>query len=541
MNLLKIFCLASTLLLASPAAAITDIEYLLDLSGSMNQLSDNEKQIDIARRALTVAIQTIPKESYLALRVYGHRIEKDQKEESCKDTELITSLGPLNKGEISNKIHALVPRGYTPIAYSLEQAKNDFSTERKTDKVVILLSDGEETCGGDPVATLEKLKDAGFQAIVHTVGFNVDAKTREQLEAIAQAGGGHYYDAQGAAALTEALKQVTKESLDLEEEKKSHIQQIKGGTSYETAIPLELDIEYRLNHHQKIGFLDYFFIDLKPGKEYTLELKTLEKGINLRGPTPQETDRPYASVQFQDGNRAKIKNLNILGDPHSMSSFSYHVTDATRTYILVGSTYDDMHKDHVTFKVSSITQGDLDSDSDAGDTLTNAMPMEAKRYEKNYIGGGDLMDVFSFGGIKGETYFVGIIPHEDSGSYFRIAIFDSYKQKIMSQNSGINEGLKTKTFTIPEHGTYYLQIDLGTKVSKPASYILELTNIENLTKEKKLKETPKPKKKKTTKRDVTPEPTPKKEPSKPFQIEGPGPLSRPSATPPPKTEQEKSP
>ena len=44
------------------------------------------------------------------------------------------------------------PRGQTPLTYSLEQAAQDFGATSDEERVIILVSDGEETCGGDPAA-----------------------------------------------------------------------------------------------------------------------------------------------------------------------------------------------------------------------------------------------------------------------------------------------------------------------------------------------------------------------------------------------------
>ncbi len=536
----KIIFLSVALLISNAAYAKSDIEFLLDLSGSMRKKSGAETQIDIARKALMNAIKDVPADSLIALRTYGHRVEQQNKAESCKDTELIIPLGPVNKETIEAKINALTPKGYTPIAYSLEQSKNDFKTEREADKVIILLSDGEETCGGDPVAVLKKLKEAGFEVVVHTVGFNVDAKTRQQLEAIAAAGNGHYYDAQGAAALTEALKEATKESLVIEKEKKTYGEAIRGGDSYETAVPIAFDVEHKLDHHQKISYFDYFYVDLKPGKELTITMQTLEKGINLRGEKPRETGNPYAGFQFHGGNRNNLKTVNLIGSAHNVKSFSYTPPQEGRYYLLIGSTYDDMNKDHVTFKLTLTSRGDLNTEEDAGGSLTQAKAIEAKRYTKNYIGGSDLKDVYSFDAKKGDDYFVGLIPNGDSGSYFRIAIFDSYKQKIMSQTSGIGEGLRSKQFKIPDDGTYYLQIELGTNVSRPIAYTLELKNLSAKPEPAEAAATDKPAESTTPaapKPAAKPTPKPKAatEPPKKDPLDDSGPLTRPSRTELPKT------
>ncbi len=108
---------------ASVAFADGDIEFILDISGSMQQKLNGESQIDSARAATLNALNEIKINQLVALRVYGHRVDQSKKEESCKDTELLIPFKQLDKQEFSAKIQDLTPRGYTPIAYSLEQSR----------------------------------------------------------------------------------------------------------------------------------------------------------------------------------------------------------------------------------------------------------------------------------------------------------------------------------------------------------------------------------------------------------------------------------
>lgn len=480
-SLIKVFLIVVTLFVFVPASAQskTDIEFILDVSGSMRKVSDGEAQIDSARKALTNAIADIPDGTQVALRVYGHRVEQTNKAESCKDSELVQPFSPINRDQIKTKIATFNPKGYTPISYSLEKAKEDFGVEREADKVIILLSDGEETCGGDPVAVLKKLQEEGFKVVVHTVGFNVDAATRKQLEDISNATSGTYYDAKGSKGLNDALKEATKASLVIEKEKTTYGNEIRGGNSYETAVSIEFDKEYKLDHHQKKNDYDYFSINLSLGQELNIKLQTLEKGVSLYGGNVQENQNPYAAIELHGQERNKIKGINIIGDEHSVKTLIFSPPKEGKYYLLVGSTYADMNKDHVTFTLTSTTRGDLGLDKDSGDTLKSALAMETKRYSENYIGGGDKRDIFSFSAKKGENYFVGIIPNEEMGTYFKIAVFDDYKQKLTSKMSGSNQGIKTDTFQIPNDGTYYVEIELGVLTGKSISYTLELKKVES--------------------------------------------------------------
>ena len=68
----------------------------------------------------------------------------------------------------------------------------------------MLVSDGKETCQGDPALAARALAAKGIT--VHTVGFVVDTAARGQLQAIAQATGGTYFDAPVGPELPDTLK-----------------------------------------------------------------------------------------------------------------------------------------------------------------------------------------------------------------------------------------------------------------------------------------------------------------------------------------------
>ncbi len=475
-------CLFLAWCAAIPAHAETDILFVLDSSGSMNQVTAGKKQIDAAREALGLALNDIPADAKVGVRVYAHRVEQAKKEESCKDTELLIPFGTGNAMAIKTKLDALTPKGYTPIAYSLEQAAKDFSIEREAQRSIILLSDGEETCGGDPAKTIADIKASGIALTVHVIGFNVDAKTRAQLEGVATAGGGIYYDAKDSVSLTRAFQEATKKASFIDKEKSVYGKEIRGGDSFETAVALpEFGTELRLDHHQKGEFYDYFKFSVKEGQEVGVTLKTLEKGLQLNSKNQAvENGNPYACASLVDAKRKKIKDISIYGETFGTKAFSYFSPEKQDLFILIGCESKDhmMHKDHVSFAVTLTSRGDLETEIDAGVDIDSASPIEARRYKSNYLGGADEYDTYSFSGKKGEKYFVGIIPGPDFGTYFNVRVLDEYKQEIAFQSGKSGQGVKLETFEIPDDGTYYVQISLPSKEYPVISYVFDLKKVE---------------------------------------------------------------
>ena len=101
-------------------------------------------------------------------------------------------------------VAAMQPKGMTPITEALRQAAGQLS---KPDRpaTIILVSDGIETCKGDPCALAKELAAKGSKLVIHTVGFGVNDAAARQLQCIAQAGGGNYYSANDRVSLSKAL------------------------------------------------------------------------------------------------------------------------------------------------------------------------------------------------------------------------------------------------------------------------------------------------------------------------------------------------
>jgi hypothetical protein len=177
---------------------------VLDSSGSMNaKLPNGETRIQVARRAVTGVAALIPAKAQLSLRLYGAQSPARQK--NCEDTNLAVpfAAAEANGAAITSAVAGSKAQGYTPIAFSLQQAAGDFPADAK-ERVIVLVSDGKETCKGDPVVAAKAL--AAKSITVHTVGFVVDTAARGQLQAIARATGGSYFDAPVGPELPETLK-----------------------------------------------------------------------------------------------------------------------------------------------------------------------------------------------------------------------------------------------------------------------------------------------------------------------------------------------
>ncbi len=201
---------------AAGQPAYAAVEVVLDASGSMLQKLDGKRRIDIARDTLRQLVDSMQGgNAQFALRVFGHR-----KADAC-DTELLLPPSALQAATVKQTIGKLEAKNLarTPIADSLAQVKTDLASV-KGKALVILLTDGEETCDGDPAAAITALRKSGLDVRVNIVGFAIDEHAlKQQFVAWAAAGGGAYFDAQNGKALAEALQQSLRQPFTVLDEK----------------------------------------------------------------------------------------------------------------------------------------------------------------------------------------------------------------------------------------------------------------------------------------------------------------------------------
>ncbi|WP_319529760.1 VWA domain-containing protein [uncultured Cohaesibacter sp.] len=192
---------------ASSAQALQkNVLFVLDSSNSMWGQVDGVAKIDIAKQALVDLVAKMPKTTKMGLVAYGHRF--NHKLNDCSDMELISGIGSTNNETIQEQLGYVKPNGQTPIANTLAEVGSWLQPHLEEDNTVVLISDGLESCDGDPCAASKALKDAGVTTAVHVVGFDLDTTQQASIQCIAENGDGQYFNAQNNEGLVEALEQV---------------------------------------------------------------------------------------------------------------------------------------------------------------------------------------------------------------------------------------------------------------------------------------------------------------------------------------------
>jgi hypothetical protein len=189
--------------LTPPTRTRKNIEIILDASGSMKTAMGKKTRWDVALDTLQLVLAKLPDDFNVGLRMYGHR-EASTSPKTCTDSELLAPIELLDRDGLLGKAKAFKPKGETPLVYSALQAPADLKA--LGGGTVILITDGEESCKGDPVRAAAELKASGLDLRLNIVGFAVtNPKTQKDLAGFSQATGGMFYAAQSGGALAEAL------------------------------------------------------------------------------------------------------------------------------------------------------------------------------------------------------------------------------------------------------------------------------------------------------------------------------------------------
>lgn len=190
---------------APPPAPGGGLQVILDASGSMLQrMPDGQRRIAVAHDALAGLVRdTIPPGTPFAFRAFG--LEKD----ACR-SELLLPFAPLDPARAEAAIRGTpaINLAKTAIADSLALAAQDLAA-LDPPRVIVLVTDGDETCEGDAARVIAGIRDSGVDVRLTIVGFAIDdAALAETFAGWAALAGGRYLPAGDSAALADAMSEA---------------------------------------------------------------------------------------------------------------------------------------------------------------------------------------------------------------------------------------------------------------------------------------------------------------------------------------------
>jgi Ca-activated chloride channel homolog len=189
-----------------------NVVILIDSSGSMAAEVSGGQKMELAKEAVSKFAAGFPDDATISLRVYGHKGtgSDEDKKLSCSSDELIYEPNTYDQASFDKALTQFKPSGWTPLGSSLKSAYEDLKQKAgdDTENIVYVVSDGVETCDGNPVEEAGKLADSDLKATVNIIGFDVDDKGQEQLKAAAEAGNGKYFTVNSKVELENSLQEL---------------------------------------------------------------------------------------------------------------------------------------------------------------------------------------------------------------------------------------------------------------------------------------------------------------------------------------------
>ena len=155
-----------------PEPCTEDAMIVFDASGSMsgNQtlgIPNSRPRIDEVRAALGRVLPTASKHRRVGLITYGPG-PYNQCNVKLDFKPMADAFKPVMRA-----VNGLVPAGKTPLTSAVQQAAEVLNYRSKPG-VIVLVTDGEETCGGAPCELAKQLRLTGDQLTVHVIAFRYE-------------------------------------------------------------------------------------------------------------------------------------------------------------------------------------------------------------------------------------------------------------------------------------------------------------------------------------------------------------------------------
>ncbi len=186
-----------------PVVAAGVVHLIFDASGSMLRQMEGGRRIQVARRIVQQVLdERIPENVPVALRAFGHT-----EPHSCA-TELLVPPSDDNHAQVQRAVEDLqaINLARTPLADSLDAVFDDLADYEGQRRLVVMLTDGEETCEGDLEQSVADLVEEGLDVRLNIVGFHIDEiGLQAEFERFAELGGGEYFDSHDGDELVEGL------------------------------------------------------------------------------------------------------------------------------------------------------------------------------------------------------------------------------------------------------------------------------------------------------------------------------------------------
>jgi Mg-chelatase subunit ChlD len=174
-----------------------EVVMIIDASGSMrNPFGGAPSRLDAAKRAAESMIRGLPPEVDVGLVDFG----------ACGQVRRDKFYPAPQRGALIAEIGSLSPKQGTPLADAIRRAGTVASDSAES--VLVIVSDGGDSCGGDPCAMARSLKARKPNVTINVIDLSDTPKDRQALQCIASAGGGSLLSPGDPADMNRKMKQA---------------------------------------------------------------------------------------------------------------------------------------------------------------------------------------------------------------------------------------------------------------------------------------------------------------------------------------------
>ncbi|WP_313798381.1 VWA domain-containing protein [Cytobacillus sp.] len=287
-----------------------NVEIILDASGSMKKVIGSKSMMEIAKEAIEEFASSLPEEANVGLRVYGHKGtgSNADKAMSCAANELVYPIQPYSDSGLKEALGKFNPAGWTPLAQSLLEAQQDLAKFKGENhrNIIYLVSDGVETCDGDPIAAAKSLKASEISPVVNIIGFDLGSKDEQQLMDVAEAAGGTYVNVRNHEQLKSQFNKASADAhkwMTWYQKEKSGI--FKNADQQKTAI-------YSLSNAWKNNISkEKYLISFSLQSLYTKEKITKEQELAANKMAQEFYDHHYGLVEEMKNTLIDARDENL--------------------------------------------------------------------------------------------------------------------------------------------------------------------------------------------------------------------------------------
>lgn len=193
-----------------PRIAPVRVVVAIDGSGSMAGRIGEQSKLDLAREAATRFVDGLPSSVEASLLVFGQQGDNSAagKARSCAGVDLLAPMSN-DRARLGAAVSRVRAVGWTPLAAGLARAEALLArSSTEGEQVIYVVSDGEETCGGDPVAVARRINGGTTRAIVNVIGFGLPSREAAALKAVSDAGGGSFVNVESRADYDRTLEEL---------------------------------------------------------------------------------------------------------------------------------------------------------------------------------------------------------------------------------------------------------------------------------------------------------------------------------------------